>query len=189
MNEWGNNPATYQAIGAIFSSIGIIAVIYYTYLTRNLFLETKAQRIAIEDEMNSRLRPWVGLFDCKYSESTIDELFLLIKNFGALPAQSASLKLELFNVITTEDGKEIFQETGVKVLMPNEEGNYNINLSNFPKYLQWKSTQSEIRIVGTYSYSLKDKKFETQFECLIRPNILASQGRSNNLNWRNQTSK
>jgi len=68
MNDWGNNPSTYQAIGAIFSSFGILAAIVYTFLTWRLFRETKAQRQAIENEMAARVRPWIGLFDCKIQD-------------------------------------------------------------------------------------------------------------------------
>jgi len=96
MNEWGNNPATYQAIGAIFSFIGIIAV----FIAWRSLKESKAQRLAIEDEMAARMRPWVGLFGCDFNlnldgDPSLDELHLLLRNFGSLPAQNAYLTLKI----------------------------------------------------------------------------------------------
>lgn len=200
MNEWGNNPATYQAIGAVFTSIGIIAVFISTILAWNSLRETKAQRQAIENEMAARMRPWVGLFNCKFNlnleienniktENVIDELHLLLRNFGTLPVQKAYLKViilplkineyEPSNPIKTE-------EEGSKVLLPLEEGNYKINLTNYPQFSTWKNERRDLRVEGTFSYSLSNLNFISQFECILRFGVPNTENKHFKLNWRNQ---
>jgi hypothetical protein len=97
MNEWGNNPATYEAIGAVVAAVGVIAVFISTLLTWRTLYETRAQRDTMEREMAVRMRPWVGLFGFAYKpvQSRGDTLCLLLRNFGPLPAQRAKLSLVL----------------------------------------------------------------------------------------------
>ena len=194
MDSWGNNPATYQAVGAVFSSVGIIAVIIYTYLTWRLFQETKTQRVAIEGEMAARMRPWVGLFACNVNldfetGKQLDELSLLIKKFGPLPAQRASLSLEIVPLnnmgYPSTDVIQI-KEDGAKVLMPAEEGNYKINLSEYQQFLAWKLEKQSFRVIGTYSYSLADLNLNSQFECIVRFDVPNWTNPYYKLNWRNQ---
>lgn len=194
MNEWGNNPATYQAIGAIFTSIGIIAVFVSTILAWRSLRETKAQRRAIEDEMAVRMRPWVGLFNCSFNlqlegEDGVDELHLLLRNFGTLPAQKAYLKITIIplKVDEYEPSNPIkTEETGTKVLLPLEEGNYKINLANYPQFSIWKNERRDLRVDGYFSYSLGNLNFYSQFECLLRFGVLNSENKHFKLNWRNQ---
>ena len=194
MNEWGNNPATYQAIGAIATAIGIIAVFASTILAWNSLKESKAQRKAIEDEMAVRMRPWVGLFGCAFKlnfedEKGIDELQLILRNFGALPAKRAYLETTIIP-LKKDDYEPInpisTKETGSKVLLPSEEGDYKINLTNYPQFLQWKKERRDLRVDGHFSYSLGNLNFHSQFECILRFGVLNLENKSFKLNWRNQ---
>lgn len=189
MNEWGNNPATYQAIGAIFSSIGIIAV----FIAWRSLKESKAQRLAIEDEMAARMRPWVGLFGCKFDlnfedESRLDELKLLLRNFGALPAQNAFLTIKIvpLKVYDYEPNNPIIsEEKGSKVLLPGEKGYYKYNLSNYPQFLTWKKERRDLRVEGTFQYKLSKSEFRSVFECVLRYGVANSENEHFKLNWRN----
>jgi len=194
MNEWGNNPASYQAIGAVISAIGIIAVFLSTILAWYSLRETKSQRLAIENEMAARMRPWVGLFDCKFNldmmnEDNIDELHLLLRNFGTLPAQNAFLKLAVspLKVHDYESANPIkTEEKGQKVLLPQEEGNYKINLSGYPQFLIWKKNQRDLLVEGHFTYSLSNSNFHSKFECILRFNVPNTENEYFKLNWRNQ---
>lgn len=194
MNEWGNNPATYQAIGAVISSIGIIAVFFSTILAWKSLGESKAQRKNIEREFAARMRPWIGLFGCDFhfndqGVNGIDELQLLIKNFGTLPAQNANLKIILEPLINKENEPKnpiIKLETGSKVLLPSEEGKYRINLSEFPQFEAWKNERRNLRLEGVYLYSLNNIPFSSKFESILRFGIPTSDKKPFKLNWRNQ---
>lgn len=189
MNEWGNNPSTYQAIGAIFSSIGIIAV----FIAWRSLKESKAQRLAIEDEMAARMRPWVGLFGCEFNlalegESSLDELHLLLRNFGSLPAQNAFLIIKVvpLKIDDYEPSNPIIsEEKGEKVLLPAEEGNYKINLSNYPQFLTWKKERRDLRVEGKFLYKLSKREFNSMFECVLRYGVLNNENKHFKLNWRN----
>lgn len=194
MNDWGNNPSTYQAIGAIFSSIGILALFISTILAWHSLRETKSQRRAIEDEMAARMRPWVGLFNCQFElnmEDKVgtDELHLLLRNFGTLPAQRAFLKTTItpLKIIDFEANNPIVsEEVGMKVLLPLEEGNYKINLSNYPQFLTWKEERRDLKVNGDFSYSLTKLNFHSKFECILRFGVANSENKHFKLNWRNQ---
>src|SRR5205807_4539275 len=97
MNEWGNNPATYQAIGSLIAAFGVLAVFISTLLAWRSFHETRAQRKATEREIAVRMRPWVGLFGFSFDPSPPkgNAIHLLLRNFGPLPAQRANLSLVL----------------------------------------------------------------------------------------------
>jgi hypothetical protein len=189
MNEWGNNPATYQAIGAIFSSIGIIAI----FIAWQSLKESKAQRLAIQDEMAARRRPWVGLFGCDFilpveGGSGLDELHLLLRNFGTLPAQNAFLTIMIIplRIDNYEPSDRIVsEEKGGKVLLPDEEGNYKINLSNYPQFLTWKEERRDLRVEGNFLYKLSNREFSSVFECVLRYGIVNSKNKQFKINWRN----
>ena len=196
MSEWGNNPATYQAIGAIFSSAGIFAVFISTILAWRSLRETRSQRRAIEAEMAARMRPWIGLFSCKFNINVddktkfdIDELHLLLRNFGTLPAQKAFLKTTIvpLKIDDYEASNPIMtEEKGSKVLLPLEEGNYKINLSNYPQFATWKEERRDLRVDGDFSYSLGDLSFHSRFECVLRFGLLNTENKHFKVNWRNQ---
>jgi hypothetical protein len=196
MNEWGNNPATYEAIAAIISSIGIFAVFISTILAWHSFRETRAQRRAMENEMAARMRPWVGLFDCKFNINSeneadfdIDELHLLLRNFGTLPAQNAFLRTTIIPLKVGEyESKNPInaEEKGAKVLLPLEEGNYKINLSNYPQFATWKKERRDLRVDGDFSYCLSKLEFHCRFECVLRFGVPNTEYKHFKVTWRNQ---
>jgi len=192
MNEWGNNPATYQTVAAVVSALGIVAVFASTVLARRALQETKAQRRAVESELAPRMRPWVGLFDCRFElewgqPGAADTLHLLLKNFGTLPAKNAALTLRI-RPLSNPDGAEpiVREEKGAKTLLPQEEGNYTVDLSVYPQFAFWKAARTDVRVEGRFDYSLGENVFLSKFECVYRPNTLEANPSGYKLNWRNQ---
>jgi hypothetical protein len=192
MNEWGNNPATWEAIGATVSAIGIIAVGLSTWAALGSLSETKAQRRAIENEMAARMRPWVGLFNCDFNLNfdglEPDELNLLLRNFGTLPAQKASLTITLAP-LKENDGEPSNpikkEESGSKVLLPQEEGNYRITLSDYPQFAPWKNDKRDLKVTGEFSYCLGNANFNSRFLCTLKFGMPGPENKPFKLNWRN----
>jgi hypothetical protein len=194
MNEWGNNPFTYQAIAVIVLSFGVVAIFIIAFVVWSSFRKINLQRKVYEDKMIARMRPWIGLFNCEFNldmedKKGIDELHLLLKNYGNLPAQKASLRtrimplnknnLDITNPIVTE-------EVDLKVLLPLEEGNYKINLTNYPQFLTWKRERCDLIVNGEFLYSLSNDNYYLRFECILKFGIPNADNKYFKLNWRNQ---
>lgn len=172
MNEWGNNPATYQAIASVVAAIGVSAVFISTLLAWRSLRETKAQRQATEREIAVRMRPWVGLFGFAFDPKGTkeDTLQLLLRNFGSLPAQQAKLSLSLrpLKPIDNEPDNPIMrEEQGVKTLLPMEEGNYAIDLSPYPQFTLWRTARRDVKVEGLFKYALDQFEFRTDMEATI----------------------
>lgn len=191
MNDWGNNPATYQAIGAVVAAVGVFAVFVSAHLAWRALRETRAQREAIEREMAARMRPWVGLFGFGFDPTgrSGNTLSVELRNFGTLPAQHANLSLTIrpLNPLSNEPDNAITRaERGEKVLLPNEQGNYTINLSEYPQFSVWRAARRDVRVEGMFSYALDGIAFRTAFEATV----WFSEGefandRTVRINWRN----
>jgi hypothetical protein len=192
MNEWGNNPATYEAIGSVVGAIGVLAVFISTLLAWRSLHETRAQRQATEREFAVRMRPWVGLFGFGYnpSESRGGMLHLLLRNFGPLPAQRANLSLVLrpLKPIDKEPDNPIRrEEQGTKALLPEEEGNYVIDLSPYPQFAEWRTARRDVRVEGIFKYSLDQFEFKTEMEGMIWFSESPQEnGQEVKINWRNK---
>lgn len=78
------------------------------------------------------------------------------------------------------------EEKGSKVLMPSEEGNYKISLSNYPQSATWKKERRDIRVDGDFSYSIDDLNFHSRFECILRFGVPNTDNKHFKVNWRNQ---
>ena len=83
--------------------------------------------MVVENERAARMRPWVGLFGCDFNLDFIgqepDELNLLLRNFGTLPAQKACLSVTI--VPLRENDNEPSnpikkEEFGFKVFFPSK---------------------------------------------------------------------
>jgi len=192
MSDWGNNPATWEAISTTVSAVGIVAVGLSTWAALRSLSETKAQRRAIENEMAARMRPWVGLFACDFNldfgGQEPDELNLLLRNFGALPAQNACLSVTL--VPLTENDNDPSnpirrEESGSKVLLPQEEGNYRISLSDYPQFATWKKDKRDLKVTGEFSYCLGSSNFNSRFLCTLKFGVPNNGNKPFKLNWRN----
>lgn len=195
MNEWGNNPATYEAIGSMLGGVGVIAVFVSTLLAWQGLRETKAQRQAAERELAVRMRPWVGLFGFAFEPARSnaphkgDALRLNLRNFGILPAQRSQLQLVVRPVTQRDrepDNAVRRQETGSKVLLPGEKGDYRIDLLQYPQFSLWREGRRDVRVEGTFTYTVDQLNFETRFEATI----WFSEGVKENdhevrTNWRN----
>ena len=173
MNEWGHNPATYQAIGSVVGAAGVVAVFVSTLLAWRALRETRAQRQAIEREMAARMRPWVGLFAFTFRPSRAssgDVLVLNLRNFGQLPAQRASLSLLVRpQKLADADSDNLIRrcEEGTKVLLPGEEGNYTIRLSEYPQFAVWRAARRDVQVEGTVCYCVDGLPFKTSFQATI----------------------
>lgn len=191
MGEWGNNPATYQAVSSVVGAVGVVALFVSTLLAWRALRETRAQRQAIEREMAVRMRPWVGLFGFRFDPSgpSGNTLFLLLRNFGVLPAQQANLSLVIRPLQPEEnepDNPIRRSERGEKVLLPNEEGNYTIDLSKYSQFALWRNARRDVRVEGVFSYAIDALPLRTSFEATL----WFSEGdyandRNVRINWRN----
>jgi|AntDeeMinimDraft_5_1070356.scaffolds.fasta_scaffold20455_2 hypothetical protein len=174
MIQWGNNPATWQAIASIISAIGIIALFISAFLAWRTYKIAKARRTAIEREMTYRLRPWIGLFCAKFIPSGKGDreevLKLQLKNIGSLPAQNGILEVKAFPVF--RDHKEPNNairrpQRESKTLFPNEDINYSIELFRYKQFKDWRINRRDILVEGTMNYMLDDSNYESKFEVKI----------------------
>ena len=195
MNEWGNNPQTYQTVASVVTAASIVALFFTTLFTWWSLRETQIQRKAIERELAARMRPWMGLFDFEFESSSrdqldsVDAIKFLLKNFGVLPAQNVVVSLRLYpfkrgdgepdNSIRWEDN------SGAKAILPGEDGNYRLPLTKYPQFAAWRDARRDIQIDGLLSYELDHAKFSTEFKA----GLLFGSGRKMNedvkLSWRN----
>jgi len=197
MSEWGNNPETYQAFGSLVTALGVIALFCSTLFAWWSLRETQAQRKAVEREMAARMRPWMGLFAFSFepavpeSEHTEDVIKLLLKNFGALPAQTVHLSLCVCPIKREDSEHENAvhrEETGGdKALLPGEDGDYRIVLSEYPQFVTWRDARRDVQIKGTLGYTLDQFRFKTDFEAAILFSTGSKEDDAKvNLRWRNQ---
>ncbi|MFI7543834.1 hypothetical protein [Actinoplanes sp. NPDC049599] len=182
LDEWGFNPASVEAVA---TASAVFAVIFAWLSLR----ESKEQRRAVEDEIGSRMRPWIGLFAFEFSESEDRKRILRIqlRNFGALPAQKARLSLVICPKVPLQE--EVFdaitrQEPEYKVLMPGEEGNYPIDFSSSPELSEWIGAARDVLVKGSFEYALGDRDFKSEFEATI----WFSRAPTVDTNWRNTMS-
>lgn len=162
METWGNDPATFEAVGTIVTA----AAILFAWLSLR---ESRAQRRALEAEIAARMRPWVGLFDfgIQRSEDGKAQLRVLLRNFGPLPAQQARLKLlvEPREVRPDEQPQSVpMEEKNDKALMPMEEGRYFIELIPHPQITAWIIAERDVVVNGTFEYAVSDRKLQSQFQ-------------------------
>jgi hypothetical protein len=187
MEAWGWNPATVEAIAAATTTLGV-------FLAWLALRESRAQRAAFESEMASRLRPWVGLYGFEFKADTGSNdrgsIGIVVRNFGPLPAQRAKLCLTLRPVQTVgsePDNPVRRDEAGLKALLPGEDGNYTIDLSQYPQFTAWRLDRRDVQVEGHFSYALDERQFRTEFEGIIwfSGSQVALDGKLK-INWRNR---
>jgi hypothetical protein len=149
---------------AVYTAFTIAAVVIALISWRVSRKQTKA----LENEINARMRPWVGLYDFEYRRSDDDKPVLLVKltNKGPLPAQDADLKVVIRPVQwmaseTPNPAESTKKEE--KSLMPSEDGEYTLNLARFPQVDLWIATDRDLVAEGTFTYALGTRKFESKF--------------------------
>lgn len=167
--------------------VGTIALVLTLFVYSGQLRTMNAQRRAMEREIASRMRPWVGMFHLELdSESPSNgakehRLRILLKNFGAVPAQRARLGL----IAKAADGMSalpLLQEAGLKALMPGEEGNYRFALGAHPEYVGWAERRAEVEIEGEMTYALGEAEYRTEFEITIN---FSGPDQQPNVKWRN----
>lgn len=171
---------------------GVIAVVLTLYVYYRQMRTMDAQRQASEREMALRMRPWVGLFGLEHRTvptpgQPSDVVILTLRNFGTLPAQRARLDLEFVPIgdSRSEPSDAIRrEETGVKALVPGEEGNYTVDCSDYPQFARWRASRTDIRILGTMHYALDTTSFRSHFEGKLRFSELPIDGKVA-IGWRN----
>ncbi|MFB9321817.1 hypothetical protein [Cryptosporangium minutisporangium] len=184
MDEWGNNPATVEALA---TAMAVLAVIFAWLNLR----ESKANRHAAQAEIAARMRPWVGVFDFAIKGLDGDDgptLCLLLRNFGPIPAQHARLSVTLEPRDRPHDEPPnpiSWQEQNRKVLMPLEDGNYPISLKRFPQMQDWIAAGRDVVVRGSFEYSRADAEFGSSFEATLWLSRDRAPGQPPSTNWRN----
>jgi hypothetical protein len=75
-------------------------------------------------------------------------------------------------------------------LLPDEEGNYFIELVSYPQFAIWKEKRRDVRIEGIFTYSLDQFQFKTEFEATIWFSEADELPDSNTkINWRNKVAE
>ncbi|MGW0328981.1 hypothetical protein [Nocardia sp. NPDC003183] len=189
MDSWGNNPATVEAVATAGAATFAIAAITVAWIS---FRETRRQGRVLQAEIRDRMRPWVGLFAFEFVRDHDGNpgLRLQIRNFGPLPARQARLSLiiEPRQVDSGEQPNPInYRESTQKILVPEEDGNYRISLTQFSQLDRWISDQRDLVARGIFEYALDERSLESQFEA----NLFFSKpppptpGQLVEMNWRN----
>lgn len=165
----------YEAATLAVQAVASIAVVLTLIVVYRQMRTMDRQLRAMEGEMAARMRPWVGMFDFDFvpatTPATADVLKVLLRNSGTLPAQNARLTLRLF---PTQSGNEPddkpveWMETGVKALVPGEEGNYGIQLTPYPQFSIWRHSGRDVMVEGTMNYALDDRHFQSKFVAALR---------------------
>ncbi|MCU1642563.1 MAG: hypothetical protein JWN03_2838 [Nocardia sp.] len=189
MENWGNNPATFGAVGTTGAAIfAIVAIVVAWHSLR----ESRRQGGALQAEVRDRMRPWVGLFGFEFVRDHAGKagLCLQLRNFGPLPARQARLCL----IVEPHEGNPgeqpnpiNYRESTYKVLIPEEDGNYRISLAQFSQLEGWIADKRDLVIKGTFEYALDERAFESQFEAKLwfsKPTP-PTPGPLVEMNWRN----
>jgi hypothetical protein len=187
MNEWGNNPATLESAATAIVAVTII----FAWLSLR---ESKKQRRALEDEIAGRMRPWIGLFDFEFQgvKAGKAECRFLLRNFSALPAQQARLKLVVQPMDLNGDEQSdsiVMEEPGVKALMPTEDGDYTVDLARYAQMREWIGAGQDVVVNGTFDYVLTGRKFQSQFQATLWFGRNQSPDVSASTNWRSRLSR
>ena len=174
--------AKVQTIAAVVTAAGVVILLLG-------LLESRAQRRVMEAEIAARMRPWVGAFSVAMAADNPDCLLAVVRNFGPLPALAAHLA---FTIGTTSndlnpDGESIlWEETpGAKALMPGEEGNYRIDLSDRAEFQAWRVSRRHLIAVGSVSYAHAGLLHMTKVEAVLVSDPLNEEPRYVVKRWRN----
>jgi hypothetical protein len=171
--------STYETATLLVQGLAAVAVVLtlVVYFRQMRTMERQVQ--AMEREMAARMRPWIGMFDFGFAAAalpeTADVLRVLLRNSGALPAQNARLTLRFYPISSpsdsdsgTGDASVEWAETGVKALVPGEEGNYAISLAPYPQISLWRDAGKDVVVEGVMSYALEDRSFRSKFLACLR---------------------
>lgn len=165
----------YETATLLVQGLAAVAVVLtlVVYFRQMRTMERQVQ--AMEREMAARMRPWVGMFDFGFVAAalpeTADVLRVLLRNSGVLPAQNARLTLRFSPTSSdsgTGDASVEWTETGVKALVPGEEGNYAISLAPYPQISLWRDSGKDVIVEGFMSYALEDRSFRSKFLACLR---------------------
>jgi hypothetical protein len=183
---WGLNPATVEALATALAALFAFAAFY---VARRSLRAAKTQTAAMESEINSRMRPWVGLFGFAFNDDSGDQtLNVVLRNFGSLPADNANLVVTV-SPHTLNPGEQPNparnNKTEKKALMPLEDGNYTIRLSPYPQIATWVAAKRDLAVEGTFTYTLGERKFESTFAAELWFSRSRRPDGSLQSNWRN----
>ncbi|MBF6150351.1 hypothetical protein [Nocardia nova] len=169
MDSWGNNPASLEAVATAGAAIFAVAAFVVAWISLR---ESRRQGQTLRAEVRDRMRPWVGLFGFEFARDHAGKpaLHLQLRNFGPLPARQAHLRLtiEPHQSNLGEHPNPInYREPTLKVLVPEEDGNYRISLNQFSQLEGWISAGRDLIVKGTFEYALDQRVFESQFEAML----------------------
>lgn len=182
----------YEKVTLAVQGVAALAVVLTLIVYYRQMLAMDRQVRAMEREMAARMRPWIGMFDFGFEPAvppeTSDVLRVLLRNSGALPAQSARLKIRFYPIPCSDDPLDQpleWVEGGVKALVPGEEGNYTIRLAPYPQLATWQHAGRDVEFEGVMSYALDDRSFQSKFLAALRfSEDLDSEGKVR-MRWRN----
>ena len=79
-----------------------------------------------------------------------------------------------------------WEEKDTKALVPGEEGNYTIRISEFPSFCAWRDARCDIVVNGRMVYAIGDDTFHTEFEATLRYSEALDQTGNVKTRWRNR---
>lgn len=194
-NSWGWDPSSIAAAGTAGGAILAAVAAYFAFRSwQQMRIQTEAlktQTSALDNEIRDRMRPWVGVHDLEFRRDPKDSpiLFILFKNLGPLPAQNSDLVVDIEpRVLNHNERPNPIHNTRdeEKVLVPAEEGNYNIQLGEYAQLEKWIADKRDLKIEGTFTYALAERKFESKFAAeLWFSRSEVPEGKLVHTNWRN----
>lgn len=163
MNEWGWNPSTFQAAGALATTVALFVI------TASFWNGARASAVA-ERESSSRTRPWLALNTLRFVG---EDLRISVSNIGILPAVELRVTIFLGDPLSAQsldqilDGLDSRIQVSVEetmVIFPTEEKRREIALRNFGSTLREKRTAGPLmRVYGRLWYRFGDTRYHTSF--------------------------
>lgn len=199
MEEWGWNPSTFQAVGAVSAFwaavIAISISIYFNLRAVRIASDAanaaKQQAETTARQVTSRERPWLALTGVEYKPAigtglmSRDELLIRFSNFGTLPP-SSPVNLEITFRPHRLDGDDetlvpltFAEELGV--IFPDEPSDHRfVN----PHYSNWRFDHRIVEVSGKFNYQFFTDSFKTEFSIMIDSQTVAG-NQPPNITWQN----
>lgn len=162
MNEWGWNPASFQAIGSLITIGVLILALWTASQARRSANAAQASANVVAKESELRTRPWLSFTGCRWRNG-VDTITMGFRNVGALPAQDVTSSVQVFR----PDGLETasVKESDLGIVFPGGLANHNIYSDLFP---EWMEQQLNVPFEGLVTYRFGDAWHVTRFKGTIR---------------------
>lgn len=174
--SWGLDPISVQAYASVLSALGILGVLTSTFIAWKSLAESRKQRLALETEVASRMRPWMALFGITLETFEMpnrplgSRVTLHFKNYGTLPAQGVQLELYVKPFEKKQEDMEntfSWPDKADKVIVPGEDAYYFRDMHVFAQFNQWRTEKRDLIINGNLSYNYQSSKFSTSIEAVL----------------------